>query len=988
MSYEKDGGSKRTLIMPSLRHLLLLIAILGIPSRAVPQTTTFGAIEGTVRDETGGALPGVTIEVTSPALQVKALSVVSDVDGRYRVPDLRVGTYALRAELEGFNAFVREGLQISVGFVARVDVALKLGSLSETITVSGASPVVDVTTTRGGQTINTQAVAKAIPLVGHQVDIVKLTPGLSGGLGTRAGNPTQMGLQANISVSAYGQSGVTAMVEDLSMHSNNQPPMLGGTEQMDIKTYGNTAEIQNPGAAMNYVFSSGGNQYTGRVMSYAMSDKTFQAQNVDDALRKQGFTSSEALKNYYDVQGFLGGRIVRDKLWFFASGRNRRTERTVGGFALSPGPDGLYLTGDEPPAYPWGDQKGTVVKFSNQLTSKTLLTGLWWGDKTNDVGSATSGYFGGANPRTIPFEASSIYGLKDTVWSVGVKGTPMSRLAYDIKAGRVAYQTHYDIQPGSEDLPTRWNRNTGLYTGSPISNGTTTAAQRAGKTFAWESVGSLTIVPSGRFMGAHQFKVGYRTMLTTSGGAVPNHPAGNYALIYDTIGGVPNTPVEIVTFSFPFNATNRLNMHGAYVQDQWRLGDRLTANIGLRFERFNAWVPPQEQIAGQFATAQSYSKIPVGAWNMLAPRAALAWDLSGNGKTVIKSTWGIFHNELEWQASQFTTPWNPVSATATQYRWHDLNNNSNYDPGEVDLSLTGTDFLSVTSAANMKPLSNDFYVPVTYEATASIERELIPNMAGRILYVYKRVNGTYSTVNTGRPYAAYNIPLTRRDPGPDGSINTADDGPTVTIYDFDAAYRSGQYVVNERVNAPNPDVAQTIEGSVTKRMSNGWSLTGAFAATKQHRWLTSYITNPNEEYFPVDESWSNILRVNGSYTLPWQIELGGTLAVKTGVLGQRTVIYRAADPLGGPSLKQQTTVTLRAEPFGSTRGPVQRYLDFRLGKSVSIFGRRSLLVSADILNALNANIPEAITYLSGPQFGQVTLIPPPRVVRFGIQFDF
>jgi hypothetical protein len=378
----------------------------------------------------------------------------------------------------------------------------------------------------------------------------------------------------------------------------------------------------------------------------------------------------------------------------------------------------------------------------------------------------------------------------------------------------------------------------------------------------------------------------------------------------------------------------------------------------------------------------------VGAWNMLAPRAAVAWDVTGTGRTVVKATYGMFHNELEWQATQFSALYNPVTATATTYRWRDLNGNNDYDQGEADLSLNGPDFLSIAGGTTGKMLTDAFYVPVTHEATASIERELMPNMAGRILYVYKRVNGSYSTVNTGRPYDAYNIPLTRRDPGPDGVVNSADDGPLVTVYDYDAAYRSAAFVVNERVNAPAPDIAQTIEALVTKRMTNRWSLTGAFGATKQHRWLTGYITNPNENYYPLDETWSNIFRLNGSYTLPWDISLGGTLAVKTGVVGQRTVIYRAADPLGGPPLRQQTTVTLRAEPYGDSHGPLQRYLDFRLGKTFSLGQKRGLLVSADVLNALNSNMSEQISYISGPQYGQVTLIPPPRVLRFGVQFDF
>ncbi|MGE3178659.1 MAG: TonB-dependent receptor [Vicinamibacterales bacterium] len=991
MVQRRSGGGG---LMVRARHvwgaLAVAAALAGSSAGVGAQTTTLGAIEGTVKDETGGALPGVTVTVTSPALQVRELVAVTDADGRYRIPDLRIGTYRVASELQGFQGFVREGIEISVGFVARVDVTLKVGSLQETVTVSGASPVVDLTTTRGGQTISTQVVAKAIPLVGHQVDLVKLTPGLEGGLGGRAANPTQMGLTGNVSLSSYGQSGVTAMVEDFQMHSNNQPPMLGGTEQMDVKTYGNSAEIHNPGAAMNYVFSSGGNQFHGRFSSLFM-DQAFQATNVDEALRRNGFTSAEALRKYYDLQGYLGGRILRDKLWFFVALRQRANERSLGGFVLNAGPDGRYLTGDEPPAYPAASQNGQVIKVSNQVSSKYQLGGFWWRDWTRDPGTATSGFFGNASPRTIPWEASTIYNLYDYVWNASVRGTPSNRVAFEVKGGRASYHTLYEPQPGSELLPTRYNRNTFLYTGSPISNGITTTADRYGTTYFHQFVGSMTYVPESFLGGDHQFKVGFRTLLTTAGGAVRAHRAGDYALVFDTLQGVPDQPVEMVTFSSPFDALNRLNIHSLYLSDQWRASERVTFNLGLRFERQNAFVPPQRQEAGSFVQAADYSKIPVGDWNLLAPRAAVAWDVTGNARTVVKGTYGWYNQELEYQATQFASLYNPVAATTTTYRWRDPNGNGDYDPGEVNLALTGNpDFLSISSAANTRPLSADFRVPHTHEFTGSLEHEIMPNMGGRFLYIYKRLVDTYivgTPVNVGRPYDVFNIPLQRRDPGPDGTINTADDGPMVTVYDFDPAYRDARFVVNERINQPEDNVAQTIEGSLTKRLSNRWSLTGAFAATKQHRWLITAITNPNDEYFPIDQTWSHIVRLNGSYQLPFDISLGGTLAVKTGVLGQRTYVFRAADPLGGPPLRQQTNVTLRLEPYGASRGPEQKYFDLRLGKNVRV-ANSQLMFSLDVLNVLNTNIPEAINFTSGPTYGQVTLIPTPRILRFGLQFEF
>jgi hypothetical protein len=122
--------------------------------------------------------------------------------------------------------------------------------------------------------------------------------------------------------------------------------------------------------------------------------------------------------------------------------------------------------------------------------------------------------------------------------------------------------------------------------------------------------------------------------------------------------------------------------------------------------------------------------------------------------------------------------------------------------------------------------------------------------------------------------------------------------------------------------------------------------------------------------------------------LPYDVLLGGTLNVRTGFQGQRTYIFRAADPLGGPRLNQLNTVMLRLEPFGAQTGPAQKYLDFRLGKTFDLGGARELLFSMDVLNALNDSAAQAITHAAGPTFGQITLIPMPRALRFGIQYAF
>lgn len=956
------------------------------------QTVTLGAIEGTVTDESGGALPGVSITLTSPALQLPQITEVADSNGRYRFGDLRVGTYRLQFDLSGFQSFVREALELPVGFAARVDVVLKVGSLNETVIVSGASPVVDLTTTRGGQTVVTEVIAKTIPFSGTYGDLVRLTPGLSGGVGGAAGNPGRLGLSGLTNISAYGVSASgntsrTIMLEEFEIYGNNTPGNMTDTEQMDVRTFGNTAEIGKPGPAVNLVYKSGGNDFHG-IVGYQFINDKLQGDNIDDGLRAQGLGEPDGLLRYHDFHGNLGGRVVRDKLWFFGSLRARANERSIAGFVLNAGPDGQYRTGDEPPAYPTGRQDTEIVKLSYQMSPKYQLSGLVYRDYTDEGVASFGGFMGGGNATTVPFEASSRQVWIPISYFSTFRGTPWNSTTFDIQMGRSQYDSLYQAQDEFRDVPARWNRNTGLYTGAPINVNTASAAQREGRT-GWNMLrGSLSYFPERFLGGRHELRMGFWFKWDRSTSSHPSHGAGNYLLIFDTISGLPNQAAEIITFSHPTEASSARNHPAAFIADRWQIGDRLTINLGARIEQQHSWVPAQSKEAAQFAEAVSFPKIDVGRWTKWAPRVAAAWDVTGSGKSVLKGTFGRYLVESGVGLNPLANTYNPVATVTTNYRWRDLNSNRDYDPGEVNLSLTGPDFISVTGGANTI-INPDLEMGHIYEGSVSFERELMPNMGVRVLYVYKNLAQDYSVTNVQRPYSAFDIPLTRRDPGPDGVVGTGDEGGLVTIYDYNAAYRGPQFVANSHVNIDSDKhtTAQTIELSVNKRLSNRWSLLSSFGATKNRRWLVDRYASPNDEYFPVDETWDTAFRLGGSYELPRGFLLGGTLTVLPGVKGQRTNIFRAADPDGGPRLAQLTTVTLRLEPYGTQQGPIRPDLQFRLAKTLDL-GHGELVLGVDFLNALNSNAAQAITFASGPTFGQITQIPSPRAAQLGVQYRF
>jgi hypothetical protein len=389
-------------------------------------------------------------------------------------------------------------------------------------------------------------------------------------------------------------------------------------------------------------------------------------------------------------------------------------------------------------------------------------------------------------------------------------------------------------------------------------------------------------------------------------------------------------------------------------------------------------------VAGTFAQAATFPRVEVGTWRDIAPRAALAFDVTGSGRTVVKSTYGWFNNE-----SALAGTFDRNASFTTTYRFRDLNGNGKYDTGETNLDPNGPDFLSTTNTAN-SILSPDLRLAHTHEITASIERELNSTMAVRGLYVYRRISDSFASINVLRPYSAFSIPLTRRDPGVDGVTGNADDGPMVTIYDFDAAFAGSRFVGNQNTNRPKgrDDYYQSLEAAFTRRLADDWSGGVSYTATQYHRWLTPIPLSPNDDYFPLDTQWRWSAKFNATYTAPYDVILGAIIDIGSGFLGQRTFVFRAQDPLGGPALRQQTSVTLRLEEFGAQREKAQPSVNVRLGKKFSLGRGRDFDVSLDVLNIANASAVKAASYVAGPTFGTVTDIMPPRQLRLGASFRF
>src|SRR5262245_17644634 len=353
--------SERELMRRSVHHLVrfcICCVFLFLPAVAFAQS----AISGLVRDTSGAVLPGVTVEVASPVLIEKTRSAVSDGQGRYTIVDLRPGTYTVTFTLAGFNTIRREGLELPANFTATVNADLPVGALEESITVTGATPVVDVSTTQRTQVL-TRDLLDAVPSARNYSSLAALMPGVRSSNTDVAGN--QQMEQIYMTTHGSRQTDTTVQVDGMNMNSL----MNGGQVQayfsdaanaeVSFQTSGVGAEVSTGGVRINMIPKEGGNRFSGSAF-VGGTDGKWQSTNVTDELRAKGLISGDRVAHIQDFNFSLGGPIARDSLWFFTSWRRISTDEVV--------PDNFYPDGRPGVEDQWIQNQ--MVRLTWQMTPK------------------------------------------------------------------------------------------------------------------------------------------------------------------------------------------------------------------------------------------------------------------------------------------------------------------------------------------------------------------------------------------------------------------------------------------------------------------------------------------------------------------------------------------------------------------------------------------------------------------------------------------
>ena len=631
------------------RVLVAMAVVWLLPSIAHSQS-----LAGVVRDSSGGVLPGVTVEASSPALITKVRTSVTDDAGQYRIPDLPPGAYKVTFTLPGFATVVREGLELTGGGVMTIGAELRVGSLEESITVTGESPVVDVQTARQLQVIDGD-VLRTLPASRSYGNYIAALPaiqatGFGGGASTinnffssRGGRSNEGLIQIDgMNVGAPGNGGgVSGYMYDMNNSSEVQVAIAGGLGEAD-----------RGGPAFNIIPKTGGNTFSGTGFAQ-LAGKWGQSSNIDERLRSLGFGEQPALIKNWDASYAMGGPILRDRVWFFGSTRSVGTLQEQ---------QNLYANKNagDPNAWTWAKDDSIQVRNANtklvnsmrvtwQATPKNRLSAYidytnncsggaykTGGDQCRSPGKnwvASGPGTTPATPTTSP-ESGSIWDARAKIYQASWTAPLTSRLLFE--SGFSSFFTmNGDIRPygALTDFISVTEQSTAA--GTPVANfiyrGWNPAASGDQQNAVFKS--SLAYIS-----GSHNMKVGYQ------GGYMLNKTTTlvGQQVSYRFNNGVPNQLSQRVG---PTQVSDRVRFDAFYIQDQWTR-NRLTLQGALRYEKAWSWAPADENgilAAHQFGPQFFFPRAEgVTGYHDITPRMGAAYDVFGNGKTAVKVNAGQY----------------------------------------------------------------------------------------------------------------------------------------------------------------------------------------------------------------------------------------------------------------------------------------------------------------------------------------------------------
>ncbi|MEO8258770.1 MAG: carboxypeptidase regulatory-like domain-containing protein [Acidobacteriota bacterium] len=976
--------------MTGFRTLTLLVflsaATLLVPASAHAQSNS--GIAGVVRDSSGAVLPGVTVEAASPALIEKVRTAVTDGAGQFKIVELRPGSYTLTFTLAGFSSVKREGVELTASFTATVNADLRVGAVEETITVSGATPTVDLQNVVQQQ-VMTRDIINAVPAGTKSAMVLGvLIPGVTT-------------ISQDVGGTIYGSAAIAIhnsraqemqLLHDGMAYNNGQG--RGGSftaiatndatvAEVSLETSGLSAESEVSGIRSNVIPKDGGNSFKGYFFG-TYTDDHMQSNNLSDELKQRGLATVDQVKRIFDIDPALGGPIKKDTLWFFGSVRVWKTEQTIAGMFYNLNPPGSpsYTPDLSRPAFE-GDRDGNQsLRLTWRVSTKHKITAQ---QQVNQ--QIRDHFYGqGAANRLLAPDAIMYYNARPSYLSQAGWTAPMtSRLLFEGGVSLANKDFHYYPQPDVGYDAASWTENTtGIRWGNIPNGGGFNASHN------WNARLVTSYVT-----GSHAAKFGVNFLHASS---FITTEVSNNGQSYTLQNGLPRS---VTVWATPISRydVGKANV-GLFAQDQWTV-KRATLNAGLRFDYYNAYAPAQHLGPGPQVPTRNVdfpAVYDIPHWKNLSPRLGIAFDLLGNGKTAVKASIGRY-----LQADNLTTITgraNPAAAIVTSASrvWNDANND--FIPQSTELAAFNQSTFGqsvITSRYDDEVLAKRGF---NWETSASIQHQLAPRVSMTAGY-FRRWYGNFIVTDnilvTPADYTPFCVaaPADARLPGGGGY-------PVCGLYDISFAQFGQSNNVVKLANGfgEQREVYNGVDLSLNARLPRGLVISGGtstgrvmtdscFAIDSPQRLLNCRTVQP----------FQTQVKLILVYPLPWWgLQTAATVQSLPGP--EITASYSAGFAEIFPTLGRNLascgaaatvcngTATVPLLPPGTYYGDRLNQVDLRMSKSVQLPGSRRVQALVDLYNLFNANPVLAQNNNFGPQWQRPTQILQGRLLKFGVQVDF
>jgi hypothetical protein len=722
------------------------------------------AVTGMVSDPSGAPVPGVMVEATSPVLIERTRRAVTANNGRYRIEDLRPGTYRVRFSLQGWQPREIFGIELSGSVTVTIDATLSLDQLTSDVNVFARA--IDVQGTHREASLSGDTISR-LPTARTYNALLVLVPGVL----TNTNDTVMEAATTSFPIHGGRANEGRILLDNLTVGSppsgNSGPTYAFDTAHAEEVTFTTTnvlGETETAGVVMRIVPKAGGNGTHGSLFAGG-SGSGLQGDNLTAALKAQGIMATP-VSGVYQLSGIVGGPVVKDRLWYVASGQmsGSRKQSTSVYYNLNAADASAWSYAPDFDRRAYSDRifEGASARLTWQAFRRSRLSAFW--DVQALCRTCTGATPGLSEPQRVSPEAVGVLGRRlDVVqgtWSVPIT----NRMVVDAAFGSTYFGVgNFERQPN----PTRsLIRVVEQCASGCTANGNIPGLAYRSQDFSDAHTGSYSWNASGAYTGStHSVKVGYQhTFMVDDRTWMTN----DQNLTYRFSNGVPNQLTQSIS---PWVNNTRVAWLALFAQGQWTR-DRLTVHAAGRYDRARSWFPTQQLGPSRFLPRAIVVPQTAGVdYKDISPRVGVALDMFGNGRTAVKASLGRFlegagtsgnyaNTNPTLRMPQTTPAFGPAGVTRA---WSDANGNfvadcNLLDPLAQDLRASGGDLCGVmsdtrfgqdvrTSQFDSAIVSGWGVRPSDWQVAAWLEQQVLARASVSLTYTRRWFQGFFAVDN-------------------------------------------------------------------------------------------------------------------------------------------------------------------------------------------------------------------------------------------------